>query len=377
MSNNRAKALLEAAQLAFEEEPAWIKEGRKPDFYCFGSHEFWCEVKTLERTPDSEKLGNAALELTRRAKNLSAPGRGITYFKDSLSARDAKVVMQLLKRALSRFGDPDPPKRIVALIPRDAEYGEFVKFSISTKEHVPVEVHSCVSATGKYGIPMDMRPEPTSQIVRLRFSSGGEKESVPEDCLTWNDDFRVAIVGYPDPEPFEFVATMQTGKLTRLKNPERIRDATKDANEQFENGLKYKEAPCLLMIFHDGLDVPDEMIIKSALYGDLKYVFPRGNPKAGKLQLDGHGAFNSDRRREISAVMYVRNGGAPLIIHNRWAFSPSPKGAFACKEIFALDDGAFAETDYSSKSWKAWLSDLITLWSECAARLLRPSGGVH
>ena len=76
-----------------------------------------------------------------------------------------------------------------------------MKFSIAVKENTAVEFHSCVAATGKYGIPMDMRPEPTAQTVRLRFSSGGEGEIVAEDCLTWNDDFRVAIVGYPDLEP--------------------------------------------------------------------------------------------------------------------------------------------------------------------------------
>ena len=48
---------------------------------------------------------------------------------------------------------------------------------------------------------MDMRPEPTAQTVRLRFSSGGEGEIVAEDCRTPNHHFRVAIVGYPDLEP--------------------------------------------------------------------------------------------------------------------------------------------------------------------------------
>ena len=130
------------------------------------------------------------------------------------------------------------------------------------------------------------------------------------------------------------MATTQTGKLTRLKNPERIRNAAKDANEQFENGLKYKEGPCLLMIFHHGLDVPDEMIIKSALYGDLKYVFPVGSARAAKLQLDGHGAFNPERRRETSAVMYVRNRGRPLIVHNRWGASPFSNGRIRVQRDF-------------------------------------------
>jgi hypothetical protein len=195
-------------------------------------------------------------------------------------------------------------------------------------------------------------------LTRLCFCSGGQKEVAAEDCLTWNDDFRVAVVAQPDPEPFEIMGTMQTGKAKRLKNPDRIRDAVKDATEQFENGLRYKAGPCLLMIFHDGLDVPDITIIKSALYGNLKFVFPKGKPEAGALQLDDHGAFNPDRRRETSAVLFVRNGGALIIIHNRWALRKFPRGLFLCKEIIALNDGTFQEIDSSRGLW-AWLKTQI------------------
>jgi hypothetical protein len=252
---------------------------------------------------------------------------------------------------------------------------DFGPKSIATKEHIAVEVHSCAAATGNYGIPMDMRPEPTSQVTRLHFSSGGQKEIVAEDCLTWNDDFRVAVVAQPDPEPFEIMATMQTGKAKRLKNPDRIRDAVKDANEQFENGLKYKDGPCLLMIFHDGLDVPDITISKSALYGNLKFVLPKGKPEAGALQLDDHGAFNPDRRRETSAVLFVRNGGAPIIIHNHWALREFPRGLFGCKEITALNDGTFQEIDYSRWLW-VWLKTKVAAAVKfVAVRFRRPAAG--
>lgn len=248
---------------------------------------------------------------------------------DSLSPRDAKVVMQLLKRALSRFDDADPPERVVALIPRNPQYGDYVKFSIATKEHIAVEVHSCAPATGNYGIPMDMRPEPTSQVTRLRFYSGGQKEIAAEDCLTWNDDFRVAVVARPDPEPFEIMATMQTGKAKRLKNLDRIRDAVKDANEQFENGLKYKDAPCLLMIFHDGLDVPDNTIIKSALYGNLKFVFPKGKPEVGELNsMTMVPSIPIDAGRRVPSCLFETAGRhSSFITTGRFANSPE---VFSC-----------------------------------------------
>jgi hypothetical protein len=362
VSNARAKRLLDGARLKYEEEPAWITSGRKPDFYCSGPAAFWCEVKSLERTPDSKKLDHAIRELTRRAANLSLNGRGMAYVRDDFTARDAKVLMQLLRRALLRLNEEQGPSSVVALVPRDAQHGEFVRFSVKTEGDKTVEFHSCVSATGTYGIPMNSRPRPSSQLVQFRFSSGGAKEVVAEDCFTWNDDYRGAIAADPYEEAFAIIAAMQMGPARKLKNPERIRDAVKDANEQFENGLKYRDGPCLLAVFHDGPDVPDETAIKSALYGDLKYVFPKENPGAGQLVLDGNGALHPERRRETSAVLSVRNGGTPLIVHNLWANKKLPEGLFACREILALPDGTFKEVEHA-RGFFAWARRVIAALS--------------
>jgi hypothetical protein len=51
---------------------------------------------------------------------------------------------------------------------------------------------------------------------------------------------------------------MPTGGAQKLDNSGRIRDTVGEANDQFKNAINYKKAPCLLMIFHEGLDVPDE-----------------------------------------------------------------------------------------------------------------------
>jgi hypothetical protein len=97
------------------------------------------------------------------------------------------------------------------------------------------------------------------------------------------------------------------------------------------------------------LDVPDDAIIKSALYGDLKFSFPRGNPGGGKLILDKDGAWHPEKNRTTSAVLYVRNDGEPLIVHNYWAERPFPHGLFACKEISAQPDGTFREEDFAGR----------------------------
>jgi hypothetical protein len=94
------------------------------------------------------------------------------------------------------------------------------------------------------------------------------------------------------------------------------------------------------MIFQDGLDVPDVVIIKSALYGNLKCEFPKGHPENGRLILDKDGAWNSTKNRTTSAVMYVRNSCEPLIIHNYSAYRPLPAGLFSCGEIAVLPNAA-------------------------------------
>lgn len=350
MTNDRAAARFSPAGITYEREPDWIEEGRKADFYCSGAAEFWCEVKTLEPLEDTKQLGKALAKLEQRATNISLPGQAVAYVKGNLSDRDAKTVVALLKRGLRRFAEGDAPERIVALIPDEPDYGKFVRFSFSTSKYQSVEFHSCVSTAEKYGTPGGMFPEPFAQAMSLRFSPDGEmKDAFTHQVITRHDDFRVAVVAEPSADPFNIMLAMPAGGAKRLNNPERIREAVADANNQLKNALQFKPAPCLLMVFHDGLDVPDEMIIKSALYGNLKYAFPKNNPAAGKLIADRDGAWNPDKNRSTSAVMYIRNDSKPIIVHNYRADRPFPPGVFSCKEIRTSADGKFLHTLYEAK----------------------------
>ena len=242
--------------------------------------------------------------------------------------------------------DTDAPQVAVAIIPSDAKRDTFVRFSLSTRDHGTVEFHSCASVSGKYGVLRDMTPEPYDQITKLRFSSGLEKELSAEEVVKTPEDFRVAVVVRLDNTPFEVITVMRIGGARKLDNQGRIREAVSEANDQFKNAIYYKTGPCLLMVFQDGLDVPDEVIIKSALYGNLKYEFPKGRPEKGRLIADKEGAWNSTKNRTTGAVMYVRNSGEPLIIHNYWADQALPAGLFSCREIAALPDGTFDEVNF-------------------------------
>jgi len=108
------------------------QEGQKPDFYCKGRRPFWCEVKTLEKPEDSEKLNKAFFDLRNRTANIKQTGQGIAYIHDDFSERDAKSVVQLLRRGLKRFEDGDAPDVIVALVPLNPDRKQFVRFSVAT-----------------------------------------------------------------------------------------------------------------------------------------------------------------------------------------------------------------------------------------------------
>jgi len=375
LTNDRAKARFKAAGITYESEPDWIKGGRKADFHCSGAADFWCEVKTLEPLEDARQLGKALAKLRQRTGNISLTGQGAAYVKGNLSDRDAKTVVALLKRGLRRFADSDAPERIVALIPDEPDYGKFVRFSFSTSEYKSVEFHSCVSTVEKYGTPNGMFPEPFAQQMRLRFSpDGDEKDFQSHRVITRRDDFRVAIVAESSVNKFDITLAAPTGGAKRLNNPERIREAVADANSQLKNALQYRSAPCLLMVFQDGLDVPDEMIIKSALYGDLKFEFPPGNPTAGKLIADRDGGWNPDKNRSTSAVMYIRNDSKPIIVHNYWADRSFPPGLFSCKEIRASANGKFHETFYEPEKTPSFamtaFRSLMSFWPEMVHRVL-------
>jgi hypothetical protein len=90
VTNVRAEALLDKQGVRYEREPDWIKKGQKPDFYCHGRPNYWCEVKTLEPLPDSKALGEALADLRNRTSNISEPGLGIAYIGPGFDHREAK-----------------------------------------------------------------------------------------------------------------------------------------------------------------------------------------------------------------------------------------------------------------------------------------------
>jgi hypothetical protein len=230
-----------------------------------------------------------------------------------------------------------------------------------------------VSRTGTYGSPDGIFADPFDQQITLRFSNGARRTLPASLVLQPGESFLAAIVFQKHPDQFSLLAGAAAGPARRLKNPERIREVLSDANDQFKNGLNYKAAPGLLAIFHEGLDVPDDAVIKSALYGNLAFSFPWGKPGDGKLVFDKDGAWHPEKNRTTSAVLYVRNDSEPLIIHNYWAQRPFPPGLFACREIAMLPDGTFREDDFAKRkaSRSAWLFAMARKFPRFLAQIFK------
>lgn len=147
---------------------------------------------------------------------------------------------------------------------------------------------------------------------------------------------------------FSLVSAGSALPAKRLKNAERIRAILSNANDQLKNGRRYEDAPCLLTVFHDGLDVPDNAIIMSALYGNLKFAFAKVRPNEGELVFDKDGGWTPEKNRTTSADLYIRNGGEPPIVHNYWAQRPFPTGLFGCREVSLQPNGTFQEIDFAN-----------------------------
>jgi hypothetical protein len=344
-SETRMRTLLERAGFTCEPEPDWIKEGKKPDFFCSGPLELWCEVKTLAPTTEFTALSDVLEALAIRTKNIGKPGRGMAFVGTEVTSRDLKKVTSLLTRWLGRLTDPDAPNNVVALVPKDPDFSQFARFAISTEDDRRVEVYSYRSTSDTYSLPYAVRPDPDDQTVEMQLSSGAVKSAPAYELIDGEATLRIAVVSWPDKKAFSLISASPSGPARAMTTSERIREAVGEANSQLKNAVAYRDAPSLLAIVHDGADVADDIIVISALYGDLKYQFTPGNPDSGRLFVGDNGAWNRTKNRSTSAVMYVRNRAKPLIVRNLWASRALPNLSLTAKEVNPRQDGSFEETD--------------------------------
>ncbi len=342
MSNQKAKEWLESLGFSCEEEPEWVIQGQKPDFFCQGPLDLWIEVKTLGPEKRFEQLGDVHVELRRRAADINAVGSGFAWAKLPMETRDAKQIMQLVDRELAKEGVNLATVKLIVMVPEEPIYSNFVRFSFETDERKTATISSVASASGKYGWPGYLEPYSYRQDLELRYSDGRIETKPLREITTFDDNVRLAVELFPSEKPFHILSTAPIGSAARVRTVERIREAVSDANSQSKNGCNYKPSPSMVIIFHDDVLVAEDEMVVAALYGDLAYTARSDNFQDGRLVFTSNGVFAPKKNTTTSAMCYVRNNARPLIVYNLWASRPLPPGSMTARSIVPSRDGSFS-----------------------------------
>jgi hypothetical protein len=158
--------------------------------------------------------------------------------------------------------------------------------------------------------------------------SGKNVEPSDVCCLeTSAGAFRIALVITPDSEPLHIAAIMPADDLFSKSNRGKIRELIGQARPQFKNAMRYKDAPCLLVIWKDAFFGNEPADVASAVYGDWKVKFAPTRSDLGVEHVyEGNAPCACDKNTTVSAFCYIPVGGEPVTLDNfyvpegfRWA----------------------------------------------------------
>lgn len=341
MSNARAEAWLRGIGFGYEEEPAWVLKGLKPDFFCNGPLDLWVEVKTFGPEERFERLADAHVGLRERLNGINANAQAMAWVRPPLEAGDAKLLAALVRREAARPDFGVTYKRVLVLIPAQPVYGSFIRFTFDTDEGDSVVVSAVMSQTGKYGWPAVLTPKNYQQEIELALPNGVVEKRILHEITTFDDHERAAMELSQGDGRFNFLGTAPIGTAAKVNTAGRIRNAVSEANAQNKNGCQYRDVPTLTVIYHDDVLAAEDEMVLAALYGDLAYTAPVNDFQNGRLVLTQNGVFGPEKNTTTSAVCYIRNGTQPLIVHNRWAKKPLPTELLPGRHAIPYDDGHF------------------------------------
>ena len=343
--NDAAERLLSSHGLACEPEPGWVS-GRVPDFYCTGKAKLWVEVKSLDEPEEFKASARAFDWLKERGRTLRNRGKVWAVVSDDMSQRDAKVALAMTDRLLGEMAaDEARPDRVFVVIPRDPEYGRFVRIEAWSGDRREV-FHCCRSASGRYGHPYlgdDLTEDRPAVVVA---DSGDRRDALPHELGLFNDDFLLSLELELSDQPFSVKSVRMRGGATSIPNVRKFRACGADANRQFLSGCEHRDAPCLLMVFHDDVLVSTDLAFASAFYGDMTVSFSTDlAADVSPIGLGRNGVWGPDKNRTTSAACYVRNAAAPIMVHNLWAKNSLATGLFGCVEYLPKEDGSLERLD--------------------------------
>lgn len=336
--NEIARQLLLAAGFSLEAEPSWVTKGEKPDFFCTGPVELWVEVKAIGEPERFERLGANFDSLRDRAKSVSGHGRAHAWVADDATERDLKAAISLAKDALRlREASSERPDRIGVVVPRKPVLGRRVKITVETDKQRQ-QLLCAASLDHRYGRPSSWGDLTLRSRARIE-EDGRTREVDPFELDLEEDNFLVCLELERGEKPFYISTCAPIGAANRLTTNETIRLAAKKANSQFKNACKFRAAPCLLMVFEDGVFVQKVMAFASAFYGNLQYTASTKNFDDGRLGFGPDGFWRPNRNRTMSSAGLIRNDGQPVLIPNPWAELPLPDGVFGWEAVRIGEDG--------------------------------------
>jgi hypothetical protein len=134
---------------------------------------------------------------------------------------------------------------------------------------------------------------------------------------------------------------MPNDELEGLQGSQKLRELIRGRSmSQMKNGLAFRKAPCVLVIWTDALFADSALTVAAALYGDCRVRFSLTKPdQPSETRLEGNAAFLPNKNTTLSALCYVPEGGTPMVFHNPFAARELPTGLLPGREYVVRDDG--------------------------------------
>lgn len=340
-SSKLAAKFLDKLALKPEHEPAWISEGQRPDFFCWGPPELWVEVKTLGDRSDYLAYERIADDVKTRCESVEGSGWGRAYIFSDANKQDAKRLFMLVQRALPVRKD----ERLVIVAHDDAIPGEMLSFAF-TQGGLTIRYVAERTKSGVYGIPYTVEPDNWGQLTEIHVGDRCNLER-PLYSFLESDGYRIALDVRPKDEPFSVSSARAEGAIPS-NSTRRLRNHIRTANSQFKNALRYRIAPTMV-IFYSNPREPfsiTEQNVAAAVFGDLAYSFSAADTAGSRPMFTKNGEWQANKHTNTSAVAWIDDNDV-FTIHNPWAHCEVPRGLLGGKELVPLDDGRLEVLDPS------------------------------
>jgi hypothetical protein len=252
----REEFLMPAGYCCDSGEP-YVPNGRHPDLFCSGPHPMWVEVKRVDPTPHERKIARYGRQIESALEDMDVSASCIQWISHNANDRHLKILKKMLKIIFSKHR----PTMILLLVQFSGRDNEYIKFNLPTDFGVLDTLSSAVS-DGAYGLPEGIALAPGTKSV---LSTDMREDTARLDPRCWST--RTVALGIEITVGGHGLRVHDmSGGLRRDRTVYDVRSRIKDAEKQLKNGLKYREAPCLLVLRAGSMFSDDPRLIGAALY---------------------------------------------------------------------------------------------------------------